>query len=340
MNGLLPRIPVTAYRNSTMHSSLKFALFLIAALAMTARAEGQNDTQIPAPILLVDTCKNPQTSPLSRYWELEPASNCGTFAIRGYKPISLALVASDGVNTAPNSPAPGRAGAFQPYNTAETRIQLSVRTKVAEGLLTFGAADRLDSVWFGYSQQSYWQLFNKDLSRPFRATDHEPEITYIFPIDMQIGKGWRLRYLGASANHQSNGQGLPVSRSWNRVIARAGMEYGNTFAVNANLWQRMPEDTATDDNPDIADLVGRAEVTGIWNINDRHALGATVRHSLMADANGSVRLIWWNKVANSNAEGRSGLRFFTELFSGYGDSLMDYNRRRTVLSMGLTLLDW
>jgi phospholipase A1 len=34
------------------------------------------------------------------------------------------------------------------------------------------------------------------------------------------------------------------------------------------------------------------------------------------------------------------LRFHTEIFSGYGDTLLDYNRKRTVLSMGLTLLDW
>ncbi|MBV5344502.1 MAG: phospholipase A, partial [Rhodoferax sp.] len=25
---------------------------------------------------------------------------------------------------------------------------------------------------------------------------------------------------------------------------------------------------------------------------------------------------------------------------GYGDSLVDYNRRRTVLSVGLSLVDW
>jgi phospholipase A1 len=327
-----------------MHPSLYSAIFLIAVCTISARAQGPLDVETPTPkpipTAAISSCKNPNTSPLSRFWDLEPGSNCGTFAIRGYKPISLAVVGSDGVNTAPTSPAPDHTAVYQPYNASETRIQLSVRTKVAEGLFTLGSPERLDSVWFGYSQQSYWQLFNKDLSRPFRATDHEPEITYIFPIDMVIGKGWRLRYVGASANHQSNGQSLPQSRSWNRVIAKAGMEYGNTFLLNANLWQRMPEDAATDDNPDIADLVGRAEVSGIWYVSDRHTLGATVRHSLKADANGSVRLTWWNKLASSNVEDRNGLRFFTEVFSGYGDSLMDYNRRRTVLSMGLTLLDW
>ena len=35
-----------------------------------------------------------------------------------------------------------------------------------------------------------------------------------------------------------------------------------------------------------------------------------------------------------------GLQLHTQLFSGYGDSLIDYNRRRTVLSVGLSLVDW
>ncbi|MDE2419338.1 MAG: phospholipase A [Burkholderiales bacterium] len=320
------------------------AIFLIAACAGSARAEEQNDinsdaTLAPTPSAVVpSTCRNPRTSPLSRFWELEPASDCGTFGLRGYRPISLSVTTADSVNTAPESPTAGHTATFLPYNTTETRIQLSVRTKVAQGLLTGNDPTRLDSVWFSYSQQSYWQLFNNDLSRPFRVTDHEPEITYIFPIDTELGKGWRLRYLGVSANHQSNGQSLPLSRSWNRAIARAGMEYGNAFAINASLWQRMPEDSATDDNPEIADLIGRAEVAGLWNIDAGNTLALTVRHSLRANANGSIRLAWLRKVSTSSE--RSALRFHTELFSGYGDTLLDYNRKRTVLNLGLTLLDW
>ena len=318
------------------------AIFLIAACAYSTGARAQNDAkpevQTEAPAVTDSSCKSAHTSPLSRFWELEPASDCGTFGIRGYRPISLAVIGADSVNTTPTSPTPGHVATFQPYNTTETRIQLSVRTKIAQGLLTGGDPDRLDSLWFAYSQQSYWQLFNNDLSRPFRATDHEPEITYIFPVDTELGKGWRLRYLGLSANHQSNGQRLPLSRSWNRVIARAGMEYGNTFAINASVWQRMPEDAATDDNPEIADLVGRAELAGVWNVNPTNALALTLRHSLQTSANGSVRISWLRKLSTSGD--RSGLRFHTEIFSGYGDTLLDYNRERTVLSMGLTLLDW
>lgn len=66
-----------------------------------------------------------------------------------------------------------------------------------------------------------------------------------------------------------------------------------------------------------------------------------MRHSTNADANGSVRLEWLTKLGHDGILGsRNGLRLHTQLFSGYGDSLVDYNRRRTDLSIGLSLVDW
>lgn len=128
------------------------------------------------------------------------------------------------------------------------------------------------------------------------------------------------------------------------MIAKAGLEFGSQWVVNASIWQRMPEDAATDDNPEISDLVGRAELATTWNIDTGNALSLVVRHSLQANANGSVRLGWLHQLGtpgrSANADERSGLRLHTEVFSGYGDTLLDYNRKRTVLSVGLTLLDW
>ena len=103
----------------------------------------------------------------------------------------------------------------------------------------------------------------------------------------------------------------------------------------------MPEDAASDDNPGISDYVGRAEITGMWNLDKLNSLGMTVRHSLQAAGNGSIRIDWLRAIgtpARSNLA--SGLRFHVQLFSGYGDSLLDYNRQRTVLSIGLSLVDW
>ena len=308
-------------------------------------AAAAESVAMPAPagtgLLVPASCRSTNQSELSRFWELEQASNCGTFTIRGYRPISLSWIGSDSVNTAPSSSAAGHTAAFRAYENAEMRIQLSVRTKIAQGLLTDDAANGRDSLWFGYSQQSYWQLFNASLSRPFRSTDHEPELTYVYPTDAALPGGWRLRYSGISAVHQSNGQSLPLSRSWNRVVLMTGMERGNQFSLVARVWARLPERHTDDDNPDVSDHIGRAEVAGFWNVGQSDTLGVTLRHSLRNAARGSVRLEWLHRLGGPQTNGdASGLRFHTQLFSGYGDSLLDFNRRRTVLSVGLSLVDF
>jgi phospholipase A1 len=290
-------------------------------------------------------CRNTTYSELSRFWELQRGTDCDTFGIRGYRPISLMWSGSDSVNNQPSSPAPGHT-VTTPFNyrSSEARLQLSVRTKVAKGLLTSATGDEAgsDSVWLGYTQQSYWQLFNGGISRPFRTTDHEPEVVYIYPHMIDLPGGWKYRLSGLGLVHQSNGQSLPLSRSWDRVylMGAAEKDLGGdaSLTLQARIWQRLRESAASDDNPGISDFIGRAEVTGTWQINKVHSLGMTVRHSLKSDARGSVKLEWM-KASTAIADS-AALRYHVQLFSGYGDSLIDYNRRRNVLSVGLSLVDW
>lgn len=290
-------------------------------------------------------CRNTTYSELSRFWELQRGTDCDTFGLRGYRPISLMWSGSDSVNNQPSSPSAGHT-VTTPFNykRSEARLQLSVRTKVAKGLLTSGTGDEAgsDSVWVGYTQQSYWQLFNGGISRPFRTTDHEPEVVYIYPHMIDLPGGWKYRLSGLGLTHQSNGQSLPLSRSWNRVylMGAAEKDLGGdaSLTLQARVWQRLRESSGSDDNPGISDYIGRAEVAGTWQINKVHSLGMTVRHSLKSDARGSVKLEWM-KASTAIADS-AALRYHVQLFSGYGDSLIDYNRRRNVLSVGLSLVDW
>ncbi|MBN9329776.1 MAG: phospholipase [Comamonas sp. SCN 67-35] len=283
-----------------------------------------------------DGCRNGPYTTLSRFWELEAGSDCGTLQFRGYRPLSVSVVTADTVNQQPTSDNPlNNAGGLTPYKRTEMRLQLSVRTKLARNLLTTGEGPARDSLWFGYTQQSYWQLFSPAISRPFRNTDHEPELVYIHPTTADLPWGWRWRYSGIGLVHQSNGQSLPLSRSWNRVYLMAGLERGNDWLVTARIWQRLHESAANDDNPHISDYIGRAEMTLGWNPSSDNTLALTLRHTLRAHARGSLRLEWLHRLGD-----RSNLRLHTAVFSGYGDSLIDYNRRRTVLSIGLSLLDF
>jgi phospholipase A1/A2 len=53
-----------------------------------------------------------------------------------------------------------------------------------------------------------------------------------------------------------------------------------------------------------------------------------------------VRLEWFRTLADTGIGVPNGLRLHTQLFSGYGDTLLDYNFRRTVLSVGFSLVEW
>ncbi len=296
----------------------------------------------PPPPAPARDCHSSKYSTLSRFWELEDGTDCGRFNIRGYKPISLSWIHANTVNRAPSSASPDHtATQEQPYLIDEGRIQLSVRTKVGQGFLPVSQFGGRDSLWFGYTQQSYWQLFTSSISRPFRNTDHEPEVMYILPTPADLPGGWRLRYTGVSLNHQSNGQTLPLSRSWNRAILMAGAEKGERYTITGRLWNRITDGDGIDDNPDIENYIGRAELTGSWQVNKDNTLMLTLRHSLSGDANGSYRLEWLQTLGDAGDSSRpSGLRLHVQLFNGYGDSLVDYNRGRTVLSIGLSLVDW
>ena len=290
-------------------------------------------------------CKNVKYSPLSRFWELQRGTDCDTFTVRGLRPLSLAVSTGNTVNQQPTSGNPlNNAAVLRPFSKTDAKIELSVRTKVAKGLLKSSEDDESDhdSLWFAYSQKSYWQVFNKDLSRPFRSTDFEPEAIYIYPHQIKLPLGWNYRLSGAGVVHQSNGQSLPLSRSWNRAYlfgaAEKQLSPNSYLTVQAKVWRRFKENAIDDDNPGIENFIGRGEVSANWQIDPRNSLGVTVKHSLHSEAKGSARVDWM--LAPKSSPSYSGLRYHLQLFNGYGDSLLDYNKRRTVLSVGLSLVDW
>ena len=352
---LLSAAPLPALAQSShWQACTALAADSAARLACFDQWASQQKTPIPVPppmdtaqappvieIISPEGCRNPAYSDLSRFWELESGSDCGTFSFRGYRPISVSVTRGSNVNRQPSSGADAHSAATPvDYRRVENRIQLSVRTKIAQGMLTQGDNPRKDSLWFGYTQQSYWQLFSPDISRPFRNTDHEPEVIYVYPTDAALPGGWRLRYSGIGVVHQSNGQSLPLSRSWNRVYLMAGMELGQRWRVQARVWQRIGERSHNDDNPGISDYVGRGELSAFWSYDPDNLVGMTLRHALRSPGRGSARVEWLQTLGTGFAGGKSNLRLHTQLFSGYGDSLIDYNNKRTVLSVGLSLLDF
>ena len=284
-------------------------------------------------------CRDRQFSDLSRFWELESGSSCPTFGLRAFHPTTASIAAGDHINRLPTSPNPANS-AITPidYGKREMRLALSVRTKLAGGLLTPAGGTLRDSLWAAYTQQSYWQVFNGSLSRPFRNTDHMPELIYVYPTTLKLPGGWLWRYSGIGLAHQSNGQSDPLSRSWNRAYLMAGFERGNALNLQLRLWKRLPEDSAKDNNPDIVRHIGRGDLSLAWNVDAKNTLRATYTGSF--NRYGSGRLEWTRSLGDGWGNSFSSLRLYTALFHGYGDSLLDYNFKRTVFSIGLSLVDF
>ncbi|XAH23123.1 phospholipase A [Xylophilus sp. GW821-FHT01B05] len=286
-------------------------------------------------------CKDRQYSTVSRFWELESGSSCPTFSFRGFRANGLSVVTANNVNRQPTSGNPNNSASTAiDYQKQELRLQLSVRTKLASGLLTPAGSTLRDSLWVAYSQQSYWQFFNTELSRPFRSTDYEPELIYVYPTTAALPFGWNWRYSGAGLVHQSNGQSDPLSRSWNRVYLMTGFEHGNEYSVNARIWKRLSESALNDNNPGISNYVGRGELLATWNPDRKNTFMGTVRNSFGGSNRGSVRLEWLRSLGDGVGNSYSGLRLHTQLFSGYGDSIIDYNNKRTVFSVGFSIVDF
>jgi phospholipase A1 len=266
---------------------------------------------------------------LGERWELDPGTKQGRFVLRPYKPMYLLPVRwSSAPNQTPSSEGVGNTvSQAQGISATEALFQVSMKTKVWETV-----ADTNLDLWVAYTQKSHWQVYSAGLSRPFRETNYEPEVFGIWGLDQPLLGGWRARFVGLGINHQSNGRSEPLSRSWNRLVAQAGFE-NDDWSVLVRPWWRIRERT-DDDNPGIEDGVGRGELV-ITRRTGAHQLSVQLRHSLRGGdrSHGSVVIDWAFPLS-------SYLKGHVQLFSGRGESLIDFNHRQTTVGLGLSLVEW
>jgi phospholipase A1 len=292
--------------------------------------EGALIEQTPNPPTAVEAPAPRPSSMLNQRWELTPEEKQGTFRVAPHKPVYiLAAFHSSDANDRPSSPSDGHSvlDSLNLSNT-ETKFQISLKSKLWEDVLGEPA-----DLWFGYTQSSRWQIFNASQSRPFRETDYEPELMLNFRTHADLPFGWDMRMGGVGFTHVSNGRDIPLSRSWNRVIGQFGFDRPG-WSIVARPWWRVHEDGAEDDNPDIEDFMGRGEVLVTRNWGG-HEISALMRHSLRGGdrSHGSIELNWAFPIYGE-------LKGYLQFFSGYGESLIDYNHTANYVGLGVSLIEW
>ncbi|MEO6135018.1 MAG: phospholipase A [Ginsengibacter sp.] len=268
-----------------------------------------------------------KSTTMAERWELGPENNKGLFLITSYRPVYVTAGRwSNDPNEKPTSENPAYTLPFKvPYNNYEAKFQFSFKTKIARKLF-WGNGD----IWVAYTQKAHWQIYNEKLSRPFRELNYEPELILNFATNYKI-LGLDGKMFGIIFNHQSNGKVLPLSRSWNRVILQAGFQKNN-WQVTLRPSLRLHDEE--DENPAIADYVGRAEAIVVYNTG-KHQLSSLVTHSMKFKngGRGSIQLNWVFPIINN-------FKGMLQVSDGYGETLMDYNHRQTTIGLSVSLVEW
>jgi phospholipase A1 len=213
----------------------------------------------------------------------------------------------------------------------EVKFQVSLKTPLVDNL--FGP----HTVYAAFTMTSFWQAYNGDISKPFRETNYSPEIFITRAVDWEFGP--IKSELGAvGIQHESNGRPLPTSRSWDRIYVNYVFNTG-AYYWSFKPWYRIPEDKRDgpddprgDDNPDITDYMGNFELT-VSRPFSNHVAEIMLRHNLDRDENRGAAQIDYSFPLNKRFKG------LFQVFTGYGDSLINYNDYETRISIGILLTD-
>ncbi|MDJ0783536.1 MAG: phospholipase A [Desulfosarcinaceae bacterium] len=269
----------------------------------------------------------PPLNPVDQRLEAEDASDENPFVLTAHRPNYLLTYS---YNFTPNE-VPFEEEQGQIDHT-EIKFQISIKYKVIESIFP----DNGD-LYFAYTNQSYWQAFNDDLSSPFREINHEPEFWIQFQPRLQLGTA-RFSGLALGFTHESNGRGGSLSRSWNRIYLNFLWEMGN-LALALKPWYRLPEDEKTDpaaphgdDNPNIEKYMGNGELTLAYHTNG-NTFSAVLRNNLRARNKGSIEMGWSFPLFRR-------LKGYVQYFNGYGESLLDYDAYTNRIGAGFLLTDW
>jgi len=218
------------------------------------------------------------------------------------------------------------------WDRMEMKFQISLKVLVSESFMGGGG-----NLYAAYTNRSWWQTYNAERSRPFRETNHEPELFLLYDTSWQV-LGMRATSMITGISHQSNGQGGTLSRSWNRIYLNLILEKGRVV-ISLKPWYRIPEqkkstpdDPGGDDNPDISHYMGSGEA-GLLYRSGKNSFTLLLRNNFRSDTKGAVELGWSYPLTGK-------MKGYLQVFDGYGESLIDYDHRNTRVGAGILLADW
>ena len=305
-------------------------------------AEQYTSSKVAAPVLstkqenLVKSV-DAKTTYLTRKWHLNPQDELHFTDLETHQLNYIVGTYSTNPNDVPTSPSrPNTQDRDLSNNDLHFQISLKTQLMNLSDWLPENNWVQSARLWGAYTQQSFWQVTEKDQSRPMRDHNYSPELILSLGLNKPgETKQWAVMpdMLNLGVVHESNGRSQPLSRGWNRIYLQGGWQLNERYSLLFKPWWRIPESKSDDDNPNISKYMGYGDVSLRWDneANDT-AASVTLRNNLRSDNKGYVKFDVHYKPLKSES-----VKFYAMLASGYGVSLLDYNQAQTMFGIGFAI---
>lgn len=291
-----------------MRSQLKFLIVAGIACCFSVSYAGKKNTVVAPPTNVVE-------ARVKKEELVKPDS----FAITFYKPTYFFPYYYTGSpdnavyqNNTPNN---------EKLNRGEVKYQLSLKVPLWQRMFS-----SCSSLYFAYTQLSYWQAYNNRAF--FRETDYEPELFVATHIKYPLSPSWKVNFLNVGVTHQSNGYGNSLQRGWNRLYAEAILS-NDHWMVSIKPWYVISNNSKNDD---ITSYLGNGRVLVAYKYY-RQVFSLQASNFIENPKRTSGELTWSFPLIPY-------LKGYVQVFSGYGQSLIEYNHRTNSGSIGVALSDW
>ncbi|MDY0308356.1 MAG: phospholipase A [Castellaniella sp.] len=191
----------------------------------------------------------------------------------------------------------------------------------------------MDNWYFGYTQTALWDLHSDSI--PFVDTTYNPSLFWARDaIWSTADKRWSLG-LNTGFEHKSNGKDEEDSRSLNDLYIQPQVDYRFDGGSTLSFMPRFKYYVWTDRDMDYRNALGYVDWKLRWAQDDGLVLSGLYRQGTQGRNATQLEAAWPLKRTFLHMNGH----LYVQYFRGYGETLLDYDRKLSPqLRIGLALV--
>lgn len=267
--------------------------------------------------------------------ETAPPATEPTTSVAAIEPVNADTVRRNGIEKLKNLSAYRPMYALYGAEPSNAKLQLSFKYQFFdEG----GAGERgrwLSGLHFGFTQTLFWDLSQKSI--PFRDIVFSPELMYLLQTRRTPSPDRPAFGLQFGVRHESNGKAGLDSRSLNTVYAEPAIVFmlGNEWQLKAapRVWAYWG---GQDGNEAIERFRGYSSLSVVLGQDDGPRVSGDFRGFVGTGRGSSEFNVSY--PLNHHIIDSLNLYLHAQLFTGYGESLLDFDQRKTALRAGFSIV--